>query len=193
MPDHPDHISIENMHIDVEALRALAHRCEPLKCIERERGCCATYEVVVGRREQGTIVGALPEAARFAPALKTGGEYLDPFEETEGGSCLNTGEDGLCVFAYEEARGATLCALHSAALELGLSPTRVKPQACALWPLALVEGDPPLLTVQEDALAFPCNRRRRSGAAGLNGGIAEIVEAVFGREVVTEINSQLAR
>ena len=191
MPDRPGYIFVENMRIDVEALQALAHRCEPLKCIGRERGCCATYEVVVGRREQGTIVGALAEAARFAPALKTGGEYLDPFEETEGGSCLNTDEDGRCVFAYEDARGATLCSLHSAAMELGLPPARVKPRACALWPLALVEGDPPLLTVQEDALAFPCNRRRRNGAAGLNGVIEEIIEAVFGREILMEIKSRL--
>ncbi|MDK1021248.1 MAG: hypothetical protein QGD90_06390, partial [Candidatus Hydrogenedentes bacterium] len=124
MPDRPGYIFVENMRIDVEALQALAHRCEPLKCIGRERGCCATYEVVVARREQGTIVGALAEAARFAPALKTGGEYLDPFEETEGGSCLNTDEDGRCVFAYEDARGATLCSLHSAALDLGLPPAR---------------------------------------------------------------------
>ena len=74
---------LENMHIDVEALRALAHRCDPMSCIGRERGCCETYEVVVGRREQGTIVGALDEASRFSSALKEDGEYLEPFEETE--------------------------------------------------------------------------------------------------------------
>ncbi len=193
MPDRPDHVPIENMRIDIEALRALAHRCEPLKCAERERGCCATYEVVVAHREQAAIVGALAEASRFAPALKTSGEYLDPFEETEGGSCLNTDEDGLCVFAYEDAHGATLCSLHSAAQNLGLSPTHVKPKACALWPLALVEGDPPLLTVQEDALAFPCNRRRRNSAAGLNGGITEIIEETFGREFLREIQCRLGR
>ena len=192
MPNRHGHIIIENMRIDVEALQALAHRCEPLKCIGRARGCCETYEVVVGRREQGTIVGALAEASRFASGLKADGKYLDPFEETEGGSCLNTDEDGRCVFAYEDARGATLCSLHSAALELGLPPAQVKPRACALWPLALVEGDPPLLTVQEGVLDFPCNRRRRNGAAGLNGDIAEIIEAVFGRELLTELLLQLA-
>lgn len=192
MPDRPGYIFIENMRIDVEALRALAHRCDPMKCIGRERGCCETYEVVVGRREQGTIVGVLAEASRFAPALKAGGEYLDPFEETEGGTCLNTDEDGRCVFAYEDARGATLCSLHSAALELGLPPAQVKPRACALWPLALVKGDPPLLTVQEGVLDFPCNRAQGESAGGLDPGVASIVEAVFGQAFLTEIKLAIA-
>ena len=180
------------MHIDVEALQALAHRCEPMRCIGRERGCCETYEVVVGRREQGTIVGTLDEASRFSSALKEDGEYLEPFEQTEGGTCLSTDEDGRCVFAYKDALGATMCSLHSVALELGLAPVQVKPRACALWPLALVEGDPPLLTVQEGVLDFPCNRSRRNGPKGLDGGVSEIIETMFGREVLAEIQLRLA-
>ena len=187
MPDRPGYIFIENMRIDVEALRALAHRCDPMKCIGRVRGCCETYEVVVGRREQGTIVGTLDEASRFAIGLKEDGNFLEPFEETEGGTCLNTDEDGRCVFAYDDSLGATMCSLHSAALELGLPPAQVKPRACALWPLALVEGDPPLLTVQEGVLDFPCNRARGESSGGLDPGVAEIVEAVFGHAFLTEI------
>lgn len=187
MPDRPGYIFIENMRIDVEALRALAHRCDPMKCIGRARGCCETYEVVVGRREQGTIVGTLDEASRFAIGLKEDGDFLEPFEETEGGTCLNTDEDGRCVFAYDDSLGATMCSLHSAALDLGLPPAEVKPRACALWPLALVEGDPPLLTVQEGVLDFPCNRARSESSGGLDPGVAEIVEAVFGHAFLTKI------
>lgn len=192
MPNASRYLMLENMHIDVEALQALAHRCDPMKCIGRARGCCETYEVVVGRREQGTIVGALDQASRFVFGLKEEGEYLEPFEETEDGTCLSTDEDGRCVFAYEDARGATLCSLHSAALELGLAPADVKPRACALWPLALVEGDPPLLTVQEGVLDFPCNRARGEGAGGLDPGVAGIVEAMFGHDFLTEITLAIA-
>ena len=80
-----------------------------------------------------------------------------------------------------------MCSLHSAALELGLPPAQVKPRACALWPLALVKGDPPLLTVQEGVLDFPCNRARSESSGGLDPGVAEIVEAVFGHAFLTEI------
>ncbi len=185
------YLILDHMHIDLDALQALAHRCDPIKCIGRERGCCETYEVVVGRREQGTIIGAIKEASRFAPDLKEGENYLEPFEETDGGTCLNTDEEGRCVFAYRDALGATMCSLHSAALELGLPPAEVKPRSCALWPLALVEGKPPLLTVQEGVLDFPCNRRRRIGATSLNAGIAEIIAAVFGREVLVAIEAKI--
>ena len=186
------YLTLDTMHIDVEALQALAHRCDPMKCIGRARGCCETYEVAVGRSEQGTIVGALDEASRFAIGLKEGGDFLEPFEETEGGTCLSTDEDGRCVFAYDDARGATLCSLHSAALDLGLPPVEVKPHACALWPLALVEGDPPLLTVQGGMLDFPCNRARGEGDGGLDPGVASIVEATFGRGVLHEITTALS-
>jgi len=192
MPDRPGYIFIENMRIDVEALQALTHLCDPMKCIGRARGCCETYEVVVGRREQGTIVGTLDEASRFAIGLKEDGDFLEPFEETEGGTCLNTDEDGRCVFAYDDSLGATMCSLHSAALDLGLPPAEVKPRACALWPLALVEGDPPLLTVQGGMLDFPCNRVRDEGGGALDPGVASIVEAMFGHSVLTEITAALA-
>ena len=78
-------------------------------------------------------------------------------------------------------------------MDLGLPPARVKPQACALWPLALVEADPPLLTVQEGVLDFPCNRKRRGSAPDLHKGVAEIIEAVFGEDVLTAIRSELAQ
>ena len=187
MPQQEQYVQVRNVRVDVDALRALAHRCDPMKCIGRERGCCATYEVYVDRGEIGTIVGTLPETARHAKGLRQGGEFIDPFEETEGGSCLATHEDGLCVFAYKDRRGATLCSLHTAALEMGLPPAQVKPKACALWPLYLVEGDEPLLTVQPDALDFPCNRRRRKGVNGLHGGVQEIIAAVFGKGFLNEL------
>src|SRR5262245_47566462 len=120
---------IQGVRVDLEALRALRHRCEPMKCIGRERGCCETYEVYVDPREMGTIVGASPDAAKFARGLRQRGEFIDPFEDTDGGSCLATDPHGRCVFAYRDAKGATLCSLHSAALTHDLNPMKVKPKA----------------------------------------------------------------
>lgn len=182
---------IQSTRVDIEALHALSHNCVPEKCIGRDRGCCSTYEVYVDPVEMGAIVGAMPDAALRAPGLKEKGAFIGPFEDTDGGSCLATDEDGLCVFSYKDKQGATLCSLHSAALEMGLPPVRVKPTACALWPLYIVEGDEPLLTVQPGVLDFPCNRRRRTGAGGLNPGIAEIVAMVFGDSFLQEVEALL--
>lgn len=183
---------IQGVTVDLAALRALRHRCVPLQCVGRERGCCETYEVYVDPREMNRIVGTMPDAAKFARGLKKRGEWIDPFEDTDGGSCLATDPHGRCVFAYRDAQGATLCSLHSAAVKRDLPPMDVKPKACALWPLYLVEGKQPLLTVQEGAMGFPCNHKRRAGAAGLDAGVAEIVRDVFGEEFLSELNTRIS-
>ena len=183
--------TIQGIRVDLEALRSLRHECIPTKCIGRDRGCCETYEVYVDRTELGTIVGAMPNAARYARNLRTRGEFVDPFEDTDGGNCLATHHDGRCVFAYRDRAGATLCSLHSAGLDLGLDPFKVKPKACALWPLYLVEGKRPLLTVQEGALAFPCNRARRERGTELDKGVADIVRTVFGERFLTALLKKL--
>jgi hypothetical protein len=182
---------IQGVRVDLAALSALRHRCEPMKCLGRERGCCETYEVYVDPREMGTIVGSMPDAARHARGLRSRGDFIDPFEDTDGGSCLATDPHGRCVFAYRDRAGATLCSLHSAALKHGLPPVKVKPKACALWPLFLVEGKRPLLTVQDGARDFPCNHTRRAAARGLDAGVAGIVRDVFGEEFLAELNAEM--
>ncbi len=183
--------TIDGIRVDLAALRSLRHECVPKKCIGRERGCCETYEVYVDRAEIGTIVGTLPDAAKYARHLRQYGEYIDPVEDTDGGNCLATHRDGRCVFAYRNAEGATLCSLHSAGLDLGLDPFKVKPKACALWPLYLIEGKHPVLTVQEGALAFPCNHARRATGKGLDKGVADIVRTVFGEQFLASLLDKL--
>jgi hypothetical protein len=183
--------TIQGIRVDLDALRSLRHECVPTKCIGRERGCCETYEVYIDRTEIGTIVGSMPDAARYARNLRHRGEFIDPIEDTDGGNCLATHQDGRCVFAYRDRAGATLCSLHSAGLDLGLDPFKVKPKACALWPLYLVEGKRPFLTVQEGALTFPCNHKRRTTSAGLDHGVAEIVRTVFGGTFLRELIEHL--
>lgn len=183
-------VLIQSTRVDLDALRRLGHRCEPLKC-RHARKCCNSYEVVVNRRQQSGVVGTMPQAARYAKGLRDGAGYVDPFGETDGGTCLVTHEDGLCVFAYGNRQGATLCSLHSAAQGLGLAPERVKPLACALWPLFLVESEPSILTVQEDAYSFPCNYRRKRGASGLQREVAEIIRTLFGASFLEELYAVL--
>lgn len=151
------------------------------------KSCCKTYEVPVDRREQAAIVGAMPYAARYA-RLYEDGELIDPFDESsDGHPCLNTHEDGMCVFAWRRRDGAVLCSLHSAALDLGLPPAAVKPKACVLWPLLLQETDPPLLTVQDGVAQFRCNALRRRFDQPLDPGVAGIVRAVFGPEFLAQL------
>lgn len=172
---------VQGIRVDIDALRALAHQCRPERC-DHAASCCSTYEVQVDRREMGTIIGAMPDAARHARGLMESGGPIDPFEDTEGGQCLATDEDGLCVFSFRNAQGHPLCSLHAAALDHGLHPYRVKPLACAIWPLFFVEDDPPLLTVQDGATKFPCNTTRRSAKTPLHAGVAQIIRDVWGEE-----------
>ena len=183
---------IQGIRVDVDALRALAHLCDPMTC-RHVKCCCKSYEILVDRSEERTVVGMMKEAARYTPTLVEDGEFADPIEDVFGDACLATHEDGTCVFAFHTSEGAVRCSLHAAAIDLGLPPAEVKPKACTLWPLFLDESPPPLLTVQEDALAFPCNTVRRGGDGGagpivqLHLGVREIIEAVFGGEFLAEV------
>lgn len=183
---------IGGIRVDIKSLCSLSHRCEPLKC-QRPTKCCGAYEVLVDKAQHTTIVGVMPEASKYAPTLKEGRDFIDPFEEISDGTCLATDEHGLCVFAYRDKRGATLCSIHSAALDLGLSPTETKPYACALWPLFLVESRPPILTVQDDAQEFPCNTRRGKNSRSLHPGVADIITKMLGEDFLEDLNRHLSR
>jgi len=106
------------------------------------------------------------------------------------GPCLVTDESGKCLFAYTK-KGATLCSLHSAALDLDLPPYRMKPRACSLWPLAITDDAPQVLTVQDSVLTFPCNSSRRKGAKRLHSGVADTIREVFGESFLTELQEAI--
>ena len=185
----PDELPlIEGVRVDIQALCRLRHACDPNLC-RHTRCCCKSYEVLVDRNEASTVVGVLPHAARHAPRLRDGATFHDPFDTTEGGLCLATTANGRCVFAFNTKQGLR-CSLHAAALELGLPPAAVKPKACSLWPLFFDESDPPLLTVQEDALDFPCNRHN-SAATSLHPGVEEIIQTVFGASFLDALRQGL--
>lgn len=177
------------VRLDAQALRGLAHACIPAACTA-EPSCCATYEIAVTERELEAALGFCGAARRWA-------RMLDPeecYEETdEGGLALAAHEDGACCFAYRRGknRKALWCSLHTAALEQNLDPAAVKPMPCRLWPLALSEDDAPVLSVQDGAFAFPCNRRRR--AKGLDPGVRELLVSAFGEAAAADIEASLSR
>ncbi len=177
---------IADVAVDLEAIRRIAHCCQPERCADRP-SCCATFEVCVDTDEVAKLAGGLPDAARWANRLIADGDYENPFDPTDDGLyAIDTDEDGLCVFAYRKT-GRTLCSLHTWALEVGVRPIDAKPRSCCLWPLALSEDTPSILSVMDGAFDFPCNRRRSGTRKSLHPGVAEIIETALGQAALAEI------
>jgi hypothetical protein len=183
---------IGGYRIDLEALKSIAHRCDPSTC-GNGLSCCACYDVELSAIEARRVVDWLPEAAKFARELREDGDLIDPVERMPGTTpTLAVDAAERCVFAYKGPKGGLWCSLHSAALAHGLAPETVKPLMCALWPLALSdEEDPPLLTLQSDATRFSCNVPRVGD--GLDIGIAEILGRCFGARFLHDVEEHLAK
>lgn len=185
-------LEIDGVRVDIPALLKLWHAYDAEKC-SACGCCCSSYEVTVSKRELARITGMIPAASRHAQGLKTDEGYENPFERVEKGLyALDTDEEGLCVFAYRDAAGQVRCSIHSAALEQGLDPYKTKPSPCTLWPLALTDDAVPILTVQEDAYRFPCNRRRRN-AQRLAPEVADIIRTVFGAQFLGKLEAACAQ
>ncbi|NIA15365.1 MAG: hypothetical protein GWP08_14945 [Nitrospiraceae bacterium] len=180
------------MVADIPALLRLRHRCEPRRCADGA-SCCQAYEVCLSPCEVDRLAGLMPACIPYAPGLKDPTGYINPFECVgQRLFAIEEDEDGLCVFGYRSPGGGMRCAVHSAALDLGLDPDKTKPRSCALWPLSLGTSRPRFLTIQDDAYAFSCNRRRSATVAALDGGVAAIVTGVFGVTVLRAIERGIA-
>ena len=177
---------------DIPALLRLRHRCQPGRCPDRP-SCCQVYEVCLTPAEVDRVTGLIPACASYAPGLKGPGGYLNPFDPVGGRLfAIDEDEDGRCAFSYPVSGGGTRCALHSAALDLQLDPYQTKPRSCALWPLAIRTGRPRLLTTQDDAYTFSCNRRRSATVASLDDGVAAIIAGLFGAPVLRAVERAIA-
>jgi hypothetical protein len=176
---------IDGLYIDVVSLLGISHRFDSVRC-GKNGCCCTTYEVGMEAGEMERLVDWQPLAAKYQPALASDEEFDFPFDQDDEGKwVIETGEDATCPFSYRTAANETFCSLHTAAMERGLNPYHVKPRSCSLWPLALSEGDPPMLTVMEGVLQFPCNRKKTSRT--LSPGIAELVESCFGESFLVQL------
>ncbi len=170
----------QGIDVDMDGLYSIDHLCDPLKCLGNH--CCSKYEVLVENNEMDRIIGYMPAAVRYAPGLGDGTFLENVFERDEEDDCfiVDTDEDGLCVFAYKDARNSVLCSLHSVANDLRIPHYRTKPRACVLWPLAISEEPPIQLSIADDAFDFPCNRKRPSLNNTLDPNIARIILDLFG-------------
>ncbi len=182
-------VKIGRYLVDLDALFSIENRCDGTSCGPAEY-CCSKYDICIGKKEMSRITGYAAEAARFAPELLEDDELKNIFDEEEPGLySIDKDDDDLCVFAYKDA-GAVRCSLHSAALRLGDAPYKVKPEACVLWPLAISEGKPIFISVQDDAFVFPCNTQRKQPASPLCPAIAEIVECLFGPKFLKQLEAE---
>ena len=149
-----------DMKIDLDRIKNIDHCCTG--CESSTECCCARYDILISEDEMQQILNIFPLAASYCPNLMQNGELLNVFEDTEDGQIrIDTDENELCVFAYRQ-KGLIWCALHSVALDLGVPVSQVKPFHCLLWPLAVCEETETVISIQHNALDFPCNRTKNS-------------------------------
>lgn len=170
---------IEGIRVDLTALQAINHDCRPEIC-KSQPSCCFCYVPHVQSAKMEKIVGCLPAVANYTDNILEDDAFINVFDAWEDGSYridANAEED--CVFTYLLPSGEKLCSLHSAAIDLQLSPLTIKPSACSLWPLILLDGTTPELSVDKNWKAFPCNRESHD-PDHLDAGVVSIISSYFG-------------
>lgn len=174
-----------SLEIDVAGICSVIHNCTG--CPGESKRCCSSYEVTINSKELQNIIGCIPLAARFCSHLKSHYVYENVFEQISRGLyCIDTNEDGTCVFSYLEGN-RIVCSLHTVAEQLGIPFRKAKPESCLLWPLAIFEGETRILSIHDDAFEFSCNTRNTKGRFSLCPSIAKNIERVFGVEFRNEL------
>jgi len=170
---------INGIRVDLAALQAISHDCRPEIC-KNQPTCCFRYVPHVTPAKMEKIVGCFPTVLNYTGSIIEDDEFSNVFEEWEDGSYrIDANADEACVFNYILPSGEKLCSLHSAALDLQLRPVVIKPSACSLWPLILLDGTTPELSVDKSWKAFPCNRDS-DDPDHLDAGVMDIVARYFG-------------
>lgn len=182
-----DLVSINDFLVDINSLYSIEHQCTEGFC-DIKTCCCADYEVCIDYKELSSIVRYLDVACTFTPQLKENGEFNNVFDKIcKNLYSIDTTDEGLCVFAYIKY-GRVLCSLHSTAIELSISPFDIKPKTCLLWPLSVTEDYPIVLSVDDDAFSYACNKKRPQSVTDLSPSIATIVEHIFGHQFLEELD-----
>ena len=184
---------IENVKVDLKSLISIKHKCSPEVC-KGKISCCAEYEVCIEKDEVDKVFAHTPGAAEFAPQLKASGFYRNIFDETDDDLiAIDTDEDNQCLFAWRNSDEEVLCSLHSHAIKNNLSFYDTKPESCCLWPLAIYDGSPKILTVQDDAFDFDCNKKWEPGKVELDTEISSIIKNVYGVKMLVGINHAISK
>jgi len=183
-------IMIDNIKVDIKALMSIGHDCRPKVC-SGSPNCCSRYRIHVSEQEMETIVGFIPLTAKYTASVGDASSFTNVFEEEQDGSLvIDADENEQCVFAYTAESQEILCALHTAALDLGMSPFEVKPKCCTIWPLTLTDEPVPTLSVDNHFESFPCNRKK-TAAQGIDSGIKETIRVYFGDTFLDELLEKL--
>jgi hypothetical protein len=184
---------IENVKVDLKSLISIKHKCDPEIC-RGKISCCAEYEICIEKNEVDKVIACTPGAAEFAPQLIENSFYRNVFDETDDDLItIDVDDDNQCLFAWRNIRGEILCSLHSHAIKNNLSSYDTKPESCSLWPLAIYNGSPQILTVQDDAFNFDCNKKRKPEKSELDVEISSIIKNVYGEKILVGINHAISK
>jgi len=177
---------INGIRVDLAVLQAISHDCRPEICKNRTT-CCIRYVPHVRPAKMEKIVGCFPVVANYTDNILEDDGFKNVFEEWEDGSYrIDADADEACIFTYTLSSGEKLCSLHSAALDLQLSPVAIKPSACSLWPLILLDGAYPELSVDKNWKTFPCNQES-DDPNHLDASVVGIINDYFGSSFVEQL------
>ena len=183
----PEVIQHKGYTVYLRDLCEMLHTCDPALCSETGC-CCGCYSIGITPAELERVIGLAPQAEKYATGIAEDDEI---FEE---GDCetdleLAVNDEGLCNLAYVDSLGRTLCAVHSAAVDLGLDPYKTKPAPCTLWPVMMPESEEKIIAIMEDAYEFPCNKKRDlTGVTRLCDEVAEILNKKISPAFTSELN-----
>ncbi|MCX7016183.1 MAG: DUF3109 family protein [Candidatus Sumerlaeota bacterium] len=147
---------IDNLIVDVPAVVRRRFVCHTDLCIGAKpldslagRSCCSSFAVRVAPKEIRRIETLLPQVRRRYPGIAETIDRLEGawwhYDEEDYNKALKSAPNGGCIFLTPREDGMYKCALHAAAMDLGVDPNRVKPAACLLFPLFVVEVEDNLL------------------------------------------------
>ena len=177
---------INGIRVDLAALQAISHNCRPEIC-RNQPTCCFRYVPHVQPAKMEKIVGCFPTVVNYTDTIIEDDGFINVFDEWEDGSYrIDANADEDCIFTYMLSSGEKLCSLHSAAIDLQLSPIAIKPSACSLWPLILLDGATPELSVDNNWKAFPCNRESNDPGQ-LDAGVVSIIAEYFGKQFLDKL------
>ncbi len=143
-------IEVGNVVFDVEQIVRRKFVCDTRLCLDRRNGhfakrrsCCTDYAVRVSSEEMARIRDFMPQIESAYPdvgeAAKAAGgfyEYDDWYDRV-----LRKKPEGTCIFLSDQGHNNFHCAIHGACLKHKKNPFRMKPSACALFPLCYLEHE----------------------------------------------------
>lgn len=172
--------------------------CTPGQRAAKARSCCADLELAPTADERAAIEAALPELAAFLSPLDERWAAGPP-PRFDGDTVLRPGRR--CVFATMSADGLR-CGLHQLEDASGRPRGALKPLACRLFPLVLVEIDDgstllsavhprtARLAGSRPASAFPCIGA--AGAPTVAESCADTIAAVWGPRAAKRVREAVA-